>query len=238
MTQSLQAGVVGLQALLGLTVVEAVRRRDVSAALNALVALVAALLPFGLQFLVGRGTGAAPLDIGSVLPFWIATAGLVHAIGMLGRYDTTWWWDHLAHGISAGLVAALVYAALIVLSTRPGTVPSSTAFVKAATVLVVMVAGVAWEVLELVARTVADRYGIDPLLVNYGWRDTAFDLMFDLVGAVIVIGADLRVFVPIADYDPAMTELVLVWSLGALLVGTVVSGLGIGIASMRETRSG
>jgi len=33
------------------------------------------------------------------------------------------------------------------------------------------------------------------MLIVYGWRDTVDDLGFDLVGALLVVGADLRVFV-------------------------------------------
>ena len=233
MTQPLAAGVVGLQVLLGLTLVEAVRRRDVSASVNALVALLAALLPFGIE-LAASVVSAPSFRTGSVLPFWIAAAGLVHAIGMLGRYETTWWWDHLAHGISAGLLTALVYAGLLVLSTGPGPYPATAWVVRSGTVGFVMVAGIAWELLELAARAVADRYGIEPVLVHYGRRDTALDLVFDFVGAVLVVGLDLRVFVPLAAFDRGVTETLLTWALGLVVGGTVLFGAVIAVAAYRE----
>lgn len=237
MTQPLEAGVVGLQVLLGLTLVEAVRRRDVSAAVNALVALLAALLPFGIE--LAANVGATPsVRIGSALPFWIAAAGLIHAIGMLGRYETTWWWDHLAHGVSAALLAALVYAGLLVLSTGPGASPTANWVVRTASVVFVMVAGIAWEVFELAARAVADRYGIEPVLVHYGRRDTALDLVFDFVGAVLVVAVDLQVFVPLAAFDPRVTETLLTWALGLVVGGTVLLGVVIAVAASRDALSG
>lgn len=109
-------------------------------------------------------------------------------------YESTWWWDHLTHTVSGVLVAALIYAGLVV--TRPTTGSGS---VAAATVLFTFAVGVSWELLELVAREVGERYDIEPVLVHYGWRDTAFDLGFDLVGALLVVLLDLRIFVPVVD---------------------------------------
>jgi hypothetical protein len=46
--------------------------------------------------------------------------------------------------------------------------------------------GVFWEVLEFVARELADVVGVEPVLVQYGLADTVVDLVFDMVGAVLV----------------------------------------------------
>ena len=109
---------------------------------------------------------------------------------MLGRYDSVWWWDHLTHTLSAALAAALLYAGLLVVAP---------AIAVAGTVLTIVVLGVLWEAGELFAREVADRYDIEPVLVHYGWRDTALDLLFDVVGAGVVVALDVRLFRPVVE---------------------------------------
>ncbi|MEF8856199.1 MAG: hypothetical protein V5A16_02120 [Haloplanus sp.] len=171
-----------------LTLLEAGRRRDVAATANALVALTVALLPWALE----RVTA---LVVGPVLPLWLAVAGLLHAVGMLGPYDDVWWWDHVTHFVSASLAAALVHAVLV--ASYADTAPFGA--VAAATVLFTGAASVLWELVELIARELGERFDVDPVLVHYGWDDTALDLGFDLVGAVVVVALDLRVFVPVVE---------------------------------------
>jgi len=64
------------------------------------------------------------------------------------------------------------------------------------TVVLTLAAGVFWELIELIARDVGRRYDVEPVLVHYGRRDTTLDLVFDVVGALLVVGFDVRVFVP------------------------------------------
>ncbi|MFB6122275.1 MAG: hypothetical protein ABEJ78_02300 [Haloferacaceae archaeon] len=178
-------------AILG-TLIEALRRRDVAAAVNALVALLVGLLPVAVELASPGGSVA----VGTALPLWLAVAGLLHSLGMLGLYDSTWWWDHVTHTVSASLVAALSYAAALagVLSFElaPGVA-------AVATLAVTLLLGVGWELVELVSRHVAERYDVEPVLVHYGWADTGYDLLFDVVGAALVVAADLRIFVPLVE---------------------------------------
>ncbi|MFD1568126.1 hypothetical protein ACFSAU_11535, partial [Halolamina litorea] len=125
-----------------------------------------------------------------VATFWVAVAGFLHSLGMLGRYESVWWWDHLTHTLSAALLAALLYASLLVVAPGVAVV---------GTVVVTLTLGVVWEIGELLAREVASRYDIEPVLVHYGRRDTALDLVFDAVGTVLVVALDLRLFVPIVE---------------------------------------
>lgn len=197
MSEPAQVVALLLQVALGATLVEGVRRRNVAVAVNALVALCVALLPVFVevapQFVLARNVAFGP-----ELPLWLAAAGFLHSLGMLGLYESTWWWDHLTHTVSAALVAALIYAGLVV--TRPTTGAGlSPGGIAAATVLFTFAVGVSWELLELVAREVGERYDVEPVLVHYGWRDTAFDLGFDLVGALLVVLLDLRIFVPVVE---------------------------------------
>jgi hypothetical protein len=210
---SLQLGLVAL-------LVVAVRRANHAATINAAVVLVLALVPYGVHLVVqDPGTANAVLD--PLLLAWIAFAGFIHTIGMLGTYDSTWWFDHLAHTVSAALVAALVYAALLVSSPRVGWFDPSIVPVEGLTVVATLAIGVVWELLELVARELGERYGIEPVLVHYGRRDTALDLLFDVVGAVVVVTLDLRPFVPVLGSFPDLTPLLVQWSGWVLRVGAV-----------------
>ena len=207
-------------AILGLLVV-AIRRRNVAAAVNALGAFVLATLPtiFEIGFLSVLGE---QLTLDPRLALWLGVAGFLHSLGMLGLYDTTWWWDHLTHTVSAALLAALLYAAFlgtfpdggwrVPLLGTPGTM----------TVTITFVLGVFWELLELLARDIAERFDVEPMLVHYGWRDTALDLVFDVVGALVVVGLNVRVFVPIVERFPAITEGLLAAGGWIVVLGSVV----------------
>ena len=176
-----------LAALLAALVV-GYRRDDTAAVVNTGAAVVLVVLSAGLPVAVGDGGGSTRLG---ALTLWVAVAGFLHALGMLGRYETVWWWDHLTHTFSAALAAALLYATALVVGW-----PAPAAL----TLLGLIVLGVLWEVVELVGREVADRLRIEPLLVHYGWRDTALDLLFDVVGAALVVALDLRLFVPVVEW--------------------------------------
>lgn len=215
--------------LLGATVVVlavAVRRRDGAAVVNTTASLGVACV--AVTVAAGFDVGAASFVVPE-LAVWTAVAGLLHSLGMLGPYDSVWWWDHVTHTVSAALLAALVYAGVLVTVGQSW----SPVVVAAATVGYTFAAGGCWELLELVARAVGDRYDIDPVLVHYGWRDTALDLVFDVVGAVAVVAVDGRWFVPLAEAAPGATRLGLVWSTTAFFV---VFALGAGWSLLRVRR--
>ncbi len=163
------------------------RRENTAAVVNTAAAVCLTLVPPAAGWLFGdgpTGDGVVPLT------FAVAVAGFLHALGMLGRYESVWWWDHLTHTLSAALLTALLYAALLVLT--PG-------LATAGALLGTLVFGVLWEVGELGAREIARRYDIEPVLVHYGWRDTALDLLFDLLGAALIVALDVRAFLPLAE---------------------------------------
>jgi len=192
------------------------RRDNTAAVANAFVGLVAVGAPLAVELAL-RLTVDPPSTLGPPLLAWVAVATCLHSIGMLGPYDTNWWWDHLTHTVSAGLVAALVYAGLLGLGESPSAagVPGAAVLgVEGLVVAVTLVLGVFWELIELTARVVGDRYDVDPVLVQYGWRDTAWDLVFDLAGALAVLALDVRLSVPAASRFPDATA-------------TVVAGAGV-----------
>lgn len=146
------------------------RRRDPGAVVNAVLALVGAYLPDVLE---------RQFDV-AFRPWQRAYANaamLTHAVGMLGPYDDTSWWDHVTHVHSATLVGGIFH----VIARRRGRDP--TRYVIGG----VVVAGLAWELAEYVAHAVSRRLGVEPVLVHYGARDTALDFAFDLLGAVLVV---------------------------------------------------
>ncbi|MEA5389336.1 hypothetical protein VB773_21350 [Haloarculaceae archaeon H-GB2-1] len=191
-----------------------------SAVVNALVALGAGVLPFVLELVVPSVFGWT-ISFDPSLPLWIVIAGFGHSLGMLGLYEAVWWWDHLTHTISAGLVATALYAAVVV-TPHSNPIPVGPAWVGVTTVWLVLLVGVFWELLESLARAVAERYSVEPLLVQYGPLDTTLDLFFDLLGAVVVVAADLRLFVPFASRHEQATEWVLHATVTFLLGGLVL----------------
>ncbi|MCG1003198.1 MULTISPECIES: hypothetical protein [Halobacterium] len=198
----------------------AVRRGNAAAAVNAGASLVVGAVA------VAAATGFAFGQRGFVAPelaFWTAVAGLLHAIGMLGPYESVWWWDHLTHALSAALFTALVYAGLLVAVGDA----ASTSVVAVAAVGFTVAAGVCWELGELVARAVGERYDVEPVLVYYGWKDTAYDLVFDVVGALLVVVFDVRVFVDLAATAPGVTRQILVWVGVAIVAGSVSMALAL-----------
>ncbi|WP_251330484.1 hypothetical protein [Haloplanus pelagicus] len=222
MIDTLGFGTLVFQAAIGGILLEALRRRDVTVAVNAAVAFGLAVLP----------TAALPwvADVGSPLALWIAVAGLLHCLGMFGLYESVWWWDHLTHTVSAGLVAALIYAALLV-SAPDGTVtgrPPPT--LPSATILLTVAVGVAWELIELIAREIGEQYGVEPVLVHYGRRDTALDLGFDAVGALVTVAIDLRLFVPVVERLPVPTGVALLWSVSVAIAGSILVFVGLRMA--------
>lgn len=205
---------VGLVAVLLLSV----RRGNAPATANALVSLAVVGVPFALAA-VASALGGDP-TVGRALPAWLAVAGLLHSVGMLGPYDRIAWWDGLTHAVSAGLVAALLYAAALVAAGHAGVDESRPAAAALALALTAL-AGVFWELVEVVARDLGEATGLEPVLVHYGLKDTAVDLAVDLLAAAVVVEADLRLFVSLVRPAPALTTALLAGTAGALAVGSL-----------------
>lgn len=223
--------VVTIVSLAGLCVVlgVSVRQRNAPAVVNTLVSLAVVALPFAIA------SAASALDravaFGSVLPAWLAVAGLLHSFGMVGPYDRIAWWDSLTHTVSAALVAALLYAAVLVSTAQAGVADSRPA-VGAITVALTLLAGGFWELIELVARELGEATGLEPVLVHYGRRDTIEDLGFDVLGAALVVVFDVQQFVALAASAPALTTQILLGTVGVLAVGSV------GLAALARRLSG
>lgn len=229
------AGVVILTAGIFAILFIGVQRRDTATTVNAAVSIAAVVLPLALEFGLVSPSGQ-PVDIEPALPLWIAAAGFLHSLGMVGLYERLWWWDHLTHTLSAAFIAAVIYACLVVVVPRSSVLNFSAAATGMVTVLFTFWVGVFWELVELIARDIEEVFGIEPILVHYGWRDTAYDLGFDIVGATLVVLADFRVFVPIARQSPEITETFIFGSAGVTIVGSLLMALGIGFVKIRRGR--
>jgi hypothetical protein len=216
-------GVVALTAGIFAILVLGVQRRDIATTVNAGVSIVAVVLPLSLQSGLVTLSGQ-PVGIEPALPLWVGAAGFLHSLGMVGLYERLWWWDHLTHTLSAAFVAALLYASLVVVP-RSSVLDFSLGATAIVAVLFTFWVGVFWELVELIARDIEKRFGIEPILVHYGWRDTVYDLGFDIVGATLVVIFDFRIFVPITRQSPASAETFLLGVLSITTIGSVVMAL-------------
>lgn len=153
---------------------------------NTLLALAVTRLPGVLQ----RDYGI-PMDTG--LTLWITAAVFLHAFGGVGLpwttlspYQSLWWYDHLTHGLSASVVAAVGYAAARALDVHSGEVSFPSEFMVVFIFLFVLAFGVFWEVIEFTVSSLSALVGSGTVLTQYGLEDTMLDLIFDTIGAAVV----------------------------------------------------
>ena len=146
---------------------------------NALLGLLATFLPAILR---------RDFEIAMRTPLvaWIAIAALLHTIGMVGPYESVWWWDHLTHTLSATLVAGVGFAVTRAIDEYWEDIFLPPDFMFVYIVVFTLAAGVLWEVLEFVGREVALLLGNGPILVQYSLEDSVIDLLFDGIGGVLV----------------------------------------------------
>lgn len=222
MVTLLQIAYVGLLAGIVTGLLIGVYTGNGPAVANAASAIVVALLPS----LVETGFGVAGLDVAFAtgLSVALAVAGLLRVVGMLGWYDTVSWWDHLTHSVSSAVLAAIVLASLHSVDARASGVKLSEAYIIAFTLLFVLAAGVFWELIELYAREIGDRVGAPPVLEHYGLRDTALDMFFNAVGAVLAIAVDVRTLGAVTEHSARVANLVLAASVVFIFCATVALG--------------
>lgn len=160
----------GLRVGIAAVFIEGVRRRDPGAIVNAVVAFGATYLPAVLET-------RCTVEFRPWQRIYVETAMLTHAVGMLGPYDDVWWWDHLTHIHSATLVGGLIH----VISRRLDVDPRPRVLTGVATM------GVLWEIVEYITHLASRQAGLEPILVSYSKTDTLLDLVFNIIGAVLVL---------------------------------------------------
>lgn len=160
----------GIRYTLVAVFVVGVRQRNPGAVVNAVFAVLGTYVTdvFELFF---------DVDFRPWQRLYVDFAMLIHAEGMLGPYDDVWWWDHLTHTLSASIIGGFVFAAARRRDRNPRPLVLGS----------VVVLGIFWELIEYVIHAIARRFGLEPILVIYSKRDTVLDLVYNLVGAFLVM---------------------------------------------------
>lgn len=164
--------------LLGILLVGLVKRSP-SIAVNAGGALLVSVLPA----LIRREVGLR-LDIGIVM--WLTAAALLHSIGIMGPYQQVWRGDYVTHALSASVITGIGYAVVSSLDRYSDGVhlpdPSLTLFLF----LLVVAVGLLWEVLEFAVTKLGAALGTKPVLIIFGLADILTDLVFTVIGGLLV----------------------------------------------------
>lgn len=152
--------------------------------------VVNGLLSLSVTFVPALLRRDAGISLDSTYVLWISVAVFVHAVGILGPYQTLPWYDSVAHALSASVVAGAGYATVKAIdrnSDRTNLTPG----VEFAIILIfVMAFGVLWEILEFGAGRLAELLGGKAVLIQYGLDDIIHDLVFNLLGGLVVAGWD------------------------------------------------
>jgi hypothetical protein len=161
-------------------------RGNVGIIANSAIALAVTYLPATLE-----RDYRIPMDTG--LTLWITTAVFLHALGTVGLpgsqlsfYQSVWWWDHLTHALSSSVVAAVGYATVRAIDEHTEEVYLPPEFTFVFILMFVVAFGVLWEVLEFAVGGLGSVFGGAAILTQYGLEDTLLDLVFDIVGALVV----------------------------------------------------
>lgn len=133
------------------------------------------------------------LSMDAGLTLWITTAAFLHALGTVGLpgmeesfYRSLPIWDDVTHALSASVVAAAAYATVRAIDEHDPRIqlPSRVVFVYVLTFT--MSFGVFWEVLEYAITVGTQAVGVDTVLTQYSVEDTLGDLVFNMVGGLLV----------------------------------------------------
>ncbi|MFB6196968.1 MAG: hypothetical protein ABEI52_01695, partial [Halobacteriaceae archaeon] len=150
-----------LQLCLLLIVLVGAIEGSISVTVNAVLALLVTLLPGML-----RQNVRIYLDPG--LTLFVTVVVFLHALGMLGLYSNVWWWDHLTHTLSAMVVAGIIYVVIRAFDEHSSRIAISDRMLPVYVLALTLVAGVSWELLELLARIITDALGIEVIWIHYG----------------------------------------------------------------------
>jgi uncharacterized membrane protein YjdF len=119
------------------------------------------------------------------LALLVSLAATLHAVGALGPYQSTGWYDSVTHALSSTLVAGVGYAVAHGLDLHSDAVLFSPRFRGAFVVVFVLAVGVIWEILEFATGLATGLFG-EAVLAQYGVADIVKDLVFNTVGALVV----------------------------------------------------
>jgi hypothetical protein len=160
LSRSMQAGMLGV-ALAGI----------VTDNLTWVPAAVVSLFVSAIPVLIRR-------DLKIVLPvelnFLIILALFLHVVGgFSGFYDNVPGWDHITHMMSASLIAALGFVAVVTVDKYVESIFLPRPFLAFFIVMFTMAFGVLWEFMEFANDQLAGTH------LQYNLEDTMLDLIFD-----------------------------------------------------------
>lgn len=168
-----------LQACLVILFIIGVISRDLHILLNAVLALFITFLPALMKHRYN-------LHLDPSLTLWITLAVFLDALGTFGLYEAIARWDHLTHAVSSSIIAAAGYVIVRAIDIYNPEIHIPPRMMFVFILLFILSAGVIWEILEFITDELALMIGIDAVLVQYGIHDTMGDMLFNLIGAIIV----------------------------------------------------
>lgn len=116
----------------------------------------------------------------------ISLAAFLHALGSLGLYVRYSWYDEITHTVSAVLVAGIGYAVLMALERHSEEI-TLTSKLRGVFILVFVLAfSVIWEVFEFGVVWISQIVGVTSPVRVFGIDDIVTDMVFNVVGAVLV----------------------------------------------------
>jgi hypothetical protein len=126
------------------------------------------------------------LHLDPSLTLWITIAVFLDALGTFWLYDNLARWDNLTHAVSSSTIAAAGYVIVRAIDIYDSeiNIPPGTMFIFIP--LFILSTGVMWEILEFITDELALMFGIRAFLVQHGINDTMGDMLFNLIGSIVV----------------------------------------------------
>lgn len=173
--------------------------QDLPVITNAALAIVVTFIPAML-----RRNYALPIEPG--LALWVASAVFLHTLGTVALYDAIGPYDHLTHTLSASVVAAAGYATLRAIHIHDRSIHFPPWAMFAFLIAFILAIGVIWEIFEFVADQGALLLGLDPVLAQHGIDDTIVDMIFNVLGSIVVATWGTLYLVELSDELAALLE--------------------------------
>lgn len=167
-----------LEIVLAVITVYGIITLNPSIAINGGIGLVITFLPAYLQ-------RDSSITLSPAITLWITAAVALHAIGALGFYSSVWWYDHVAHTLSASIVAGVGYAVTRAVDKYDEAIHLPSQFMALFIFVFVMAFGVTWELLEFLSGYLSNVLGMASVVTQYGLHDSVIDLVFDAVGGIL-----------------------------------------------------
>jgi hypothetical protein len=135
-----------------------------------------------------------------VLALWITIAVVLHSVGSLGPYEWLSWYDSVTHTVSGTVAGGLGYATFRGFERHSEELEIPTRFRVVFIFVFVLAISVIWELIEFASGFLPALLGIDAPLVVYGVDDIVTDMLFNMVGAVLLAIGGSGYFKPLGDF--------------------------------------